>query len=270
MFLFYLICGKLLIELKLGRHVMGPMFENTPTPYGKVHIYSLIISLITFVIFFMLAKKRNDKKDRIVVFIISCVLIATEIWKQVSRYKLLGRYDFAIFPAQLCSIPMFLGFIQVFIKSEKIRDVIYRYITFTGILGGLAMLLVPIVILSPYIFSTIHSLFWHIVLVAQGIYLIRARNIGQNIFKEVLPTTPILLVVVPNAIILNATPYGFNLISLSTKFVNDPPILNELYIRVPYPVYCVLVFLGLVVGLILVDLVVFLIRKIKGAIKHEN
>ena len=95
---------------------MGPMFENMPTPYGKVHIYSLIISLITFVIFFMMAKKRNDKKDRIVVFVVSCLLIATEIWKQVTRYNELGRYDFAIFPAQLCSIPMFLGFIQVFIN----------------------------------------------------------------------------------------------------------------------------------------------------------
>lgn len=249
---------------------MGPMFENIPKPYGWVHICSLIISLITFVIFFIMAKNRNDKKDKIVVFVVSCLLIATEIWKQVARYNELGRYDFSIFPAQLCSIQMFLGFFQVFIKSEKIRDVIYRYITFTGILGGLAVLLVPVIVLNQYILLTIHSLFWHIALVAQGIYLIRARNYGQHVLKESLPTLPILLFFVLNAIILNATPYGFNLMSLSNKYVNNPAILNELYIRVPYPIYCMLVFTGFAGGLMFVNLAVFLIRKIIGAIKNEN
>lgn len=248
---------------------MGPTFENSPQPYGLFHICSLVVSLVVFIIFFMMAKKTSDKKDRIVVFIISCLLIATEIWKQVTRSIDKGSYDFGAFPGQLCSIPMFLGFISMFINNKKVRDVIYRYITFTGILGGLAMLIVPIVIFGNYILFTLHSVFWHIMLVAQGIYLIRSRKYGTNILKEVLPTTPILALVVINAIVLNATPYGFNLMSLSTKFTNDPPILDKLYQLVPYPVYCILVFLGLIVGMMLVDLVVFLIRKVRG-VRHEN
>ena len=92
-------------------------FKEVPKAYGTFHIICLIITLIFCVFCFMLAKKRNTKKDSLVIFIISVILIATEIWKQISRTKLNGGvYPFSIFPFQLCSIPMYLGFIQFFIN----------------------------------------------------------------------------------------------------------------------------------------------------------
>lgn len=251
---------------------MDYTFKEVPKAYGTFHIICLIVSLIFCVFCFMLAKKRNTKKDSLVIFIISIILIATEIWKQISRTKLNGgQYPFYIFPFQLCSIPMYLGFIQFFIKNEKVKETIFVYMTLSGIIGGIAMLTVPIVIFNISIPYTIHSVFWHMVLIGQGIYLIRARKYGKNPLKEVLPCIPIIAIIVTIAVILNATPYGFNLISLSTKFKNDPPLLDAIYQRVSYPFYVVIVFLGLIAGLLLVDLVVFVIRKIfKAGAKHEN
>ena len=251
---------------------MNILFKETPKPYGTFHIIGLIISLIFFVFCFILAKKRNNKKDSVVVLIITLLLIITEIWKQITRTKLNGgAYPFSIFPFQLCSIPMYLGILPIFLKEGKFKETIYKYITFTGLIGGLAMLTVPVVILTNYVLYTIHSLFWHMMLVGQAIYLIRARKYGNHVFKDILPCIPILAVVVATAVILNSTDYGFNLISLSTKFVNDPPILNQLYQSVSYPVYVALVFSGLVAGLLIADFVVFIIRKIfKGKKTNEN
>ena len=100
------------------------------------------------------------------------------------------------------------------------------------------------------------------VLIGQGVYLIRARGYGKKPLKEIIPCIPIIATIVTVAVILNATPYGFNLISLSTKFKNDPPLLDAIYQRVSYPIYVVIVFLGLIAGLLLVDAVVYIIRKI--------
>ena len=251
---------------------MDILFKETPKPYGTFHIISLIISLIFFVFCFILANKRNNKKDSVVVLIITLLLIITEIWKQITRTKLNGGvYPFGIFPFQLCSIPMYLGILPIFLKEGKFKETIYKYITFTGLIGGLAMLTVPVVILTNYVLYTIHSLFWHMMLVGQSIYLIHARKYGNHIFKDIIPCIPILAVVVATAVILNSTDYGFNLISLSTKFVNDPPILNQIYQSVSYPVYVALVFSGLVAGLLIADFVVFIIRKIfKGKKRNEN
>ena len=251
---------------------MNILFKETPKPYGLFHIISLIISLGFFVFCFIFAKKRNVKKDSIFVFIISLILMATEIWKQISRTMLNGGvYPFSIFPFQLCSVPMFLGAIPLFLKEGKIKETLYKYITFTGLVGGLAMIIVPVVILTNYVLYTIHSLFWHMMLVGQSIYLIRARKYGVNIFKDILPCVPILAVVIAIAVTLNATDYGFNLISLSTKFINEPAILNTIYQNVSYPVYVAIVFIGLILGLLIFDFVIYLIRKIftKG-VKHEN
>ena len=160
---------------------MGPTFEKIPTLYGKFHIISLIVCFSYFVFCFMFAKKRSDKKDAIFVFITSMILCLTEVWKQIARIDHNnGQYPFSIFPWQLCSIPMFLGLIPLLCKNQKVKEIIYKYNTLTGILGGLAMLLVPIVIFTNYILFTIHSLLWHTLLVGQGVYLARSRKYGKR------------------------------------------------------------------------------------------
>ena len=250
---------------------MGPTFEKVPELYGTFHIISLIISFIVCILAFIFAKKRSDKKDAIVVFVVSLFLCSTEVWKQVTRIVANnGKYPFSIFPFQLCSIPMFLGLIPIFLKEGKVKDTIYKYITLTGILGGVTMLLVPMVIFTSYIYFTIHSIVWHLALTSQGIYLARSRKYGVNIAEDVVPTIPILAIVITIAVILNATPYGFNLISLSTRFVNEPAILDAIYQRVSYPIYVAIVFLGLTAGFFVLDFIFYLFRKLRGVKKHGN
>ena len=142
---------------------MGPIFKETPTMFSMFHIITMIVSLLICVFFFIFAKKHNDKKDSLVVLGFSLFLFVTEIWKQTVRTIANGgQYPFGIFPFQLCSIPMYLGIIAFFIKNKKVKESIYTYITLTGIIGGVAMLTVPMVIFSNYILFTLHSIAWHI------------------------------------------------------------------------------------------------------------
>ena len=176
-------------------------FKEIPKPYGWFHLLWLGIAFISILIFFKFAEKSNDKKDSFVVFISCLFLLFTEIFKQLFKYYELGqKYNWSTFPFQLCSIPMYLGTISILIKNKNIKETIYRYISFTGIAGGITILLHPVISLSLSIIMCIHSFLWHTILVSLGVYLIHSRDYGKNIFKETFGPSVILLIVIIMAI----------------------------------------------------------------------
>lgn len=253
-------------------------FPEKPQPYGYFHIIWLIIAAIGVIIALNISKKHNKKRDDIVVFSICSFLLLTEIYKQIFLYKGSGdRYNWGSFPFQLCSIPMYLGTIGPFIRNEKVKNTIYKYLAYTGTIGGLAIMLIPNVCLSKLAFLSMHSMLWHSVLVFLGFYLIRSRDLGKTIFKGTLAPGMILFVVMSIALILNFALYpiaqknghGFNMISLSYYQKNDPAILDVIFNIVPYPIYALIVFLGIYSAMPAINSVAYLIRYISSKFKKR-
>ena len=253
-------------------------FDQAPVPYSKFHIIWLLISLVLVTLSFLLARKPNKKRDNIFVFSICFFLLLTEVYKQAYQYVNHGnKYCWYNFPFQLCSIPMFIGSIAPFIKWDKIKDVLYRYLAFTSLIGGLAILLVPYVCLNKNIIITNHSMLWHGLLVSLGVYLIKSRGYGKHILKETISPAIVLFFVCLTALILNfklhpiaqADGMGLNLISLSYYQKNDPPILDMIFQAVPYPIYAITVFFFLYLSMPFVTSCTYIIRLIHSKITNK-
>ena len=251
------------------------VLEEVPKAFGSFHWICLFICLISCIFFYLLAKKRTNKKDFIVITVVISLLIASEIYKQVFHYSLSGKYNWGAFPFQLCSVPMYLGIINLFLKEGKIRDAIYRFMAYTGIIGGAVMMIVADHVLGKYGIMNIHTMFWHTSLLSLGIYIIKARGYGKNILKETISPAIILAIVVVIAVILNFILHepalknnvGVSLISLSYYTTNYPLILDSIFKIVPYPIYVLIVYTLLYLSMPLVTSITYLIRLIYSKIK---
>ena len=61
--------------------------------------------------------------------------------------------------------------------------------------------------------------------------------------------------------------HGFNMISLSYYQKNDPAILDVIFNIVPYPIYALIVFLGIYSAMPAINSVAYLIRYISSKFK---
>jgi len=144
-----------------------------PTSYGPFHIIFMIcgFTLAFFLAYFLSKNKKINPKK--ILFISSIFLIVTEIYKQLFYFFVIGNgsYVFWIFPFQLCSLPMYLGVILYFSKSNLVSSSIKNFMCVFSFLGGVASYLEPSGMHHEYVTLTLHSYIWHLVLVFIGLYI---------------------------------------------------------------------------------------------------
>ena len=71
--------------------------------------------------------------------------------------------------------------------SAGVKDAIYRFLAFFGLIAGIMTIIIPEGFYWNYVTITCHSFFWHTSIVVIGLYLIiangYAKSIG-NFFRE--------------------------------------------------------------------------------------
>ena len=100
-----------------------------------------------------------------------------------------NSYVWWIFPFQLCSVPMYLCIIALFLKPGSFRNGIYGFMTTYNLLGGLMAFIEPSGITHGYWTLTLHAYIWHMMLIFIGIYLIvsgRFAKTGKDYFHATL------------------------------------------------------------------------------------
>lgn len=204
-----------------------------PGMFSWFHLLWLAIMIISSVIMAKtVAKKHSPKYDQIVVLIFSIILIFCEVFKQLFWFEFYGYYRFEIFPFQFCTVPIYVSTFASIIKSEKIKEICYRFLAFYGIIGGLAVMLIPTAVLYTYFVAmSIHSMLWHSILVVMGVYLVASRGYGKNI-KELFIPSLMLLGFVILAIIGNILVYKLH---LGTENCQPGDNLSMFYISPYYP-----------------------------------
>lgn len=204
-----------------------------PGAFSWFHILWLAIMVVACVVFGLtVARKHSPKADRIVISIFSLILIGCEVFKQLFWFEFYEYYRFEIFPFQFCSVPIYVAFIASVIPWDKVREACYRFLAFYGIIGGLAVMLIPNAVLYTYFIPmSIHSMLWHTVLVVMGVYLIISRGYGRNI-REMLTPSAIFLGFVALAIIGNVLVYKLH---LGTPACQPGDNLSMFYISPYYP-----------------------------------
>lgn len=212
---------------------------------------SMIISiLIVFPLFFYtgIKARNNSKVKNLVPFITGTFLILTEVYKQLLvTYHFNWEYHYYIFPFQLCAIPMYTSFLIPFIKNEKIKNSLFAFMAQFGMLGGVAVMLYqPSVLTREDHTLNAHSIIWHELLIALGIFSAAYLNYGksnyQEMIKKYLSGTAVFISVVALAEVLNLLivlnhgyndlTAGGNLFYISMFMYNlDIPIFKEILPR---------------------------------------
>lgn len=179
---------------------------DLPRPYGAVHLTFFIGGLL---ISFYMAKRlktAREKTNRRLIFGIGLFLTATEIYKQLYFYFVIGNssYIWEVFPFQPCSVAMYLCLALPFIKNKKVTALFYNYLTIYVGFGGIVTYFVPISILTTHLSINLHTLLWHMLLIFLSIYLIMSGKISFS-KKAYISATKLYLVLCGVAFLINYT-----------------------------------------------------------------
>ena len=204
-----------------------------PGMFSWFHIlWVALMILFTFWICKRFAVKHDPALDRKIVGIFAAVLVLGEIFKQLFWFAYYGYYRWEIFPFQFCSVPIYVSVFAVLVPSEKVREVCYRFLAFFGIIGGLAVMAVPCAVLYTYFVAiSLHSMIWHAILVAMGVYLIVSRGYGKNI-QELRTPFLVYLGFIALALIGNVLVYKLH---LGTDACQSGDNLSMFYLSPYYP-----------------------------------
>ena len=204
-----------------------------PGMFSWFHLLWLGIMILgSIIISITVGKKHNPKYDWVVIAVFSVILVVCEVFKQLFWWEFYGYYRFEIFPYQFCTVPIYVAIATTLIPSRKAKELCYKFLAFYGIIGGLAVMLIPTAVLYTYFIPmSIHSMLWHSVLVIMGVYLIVSRGYGKRI-KELFSPCLLFLCFIALAIIGNILVYKLH---LGTPACQPGDNLSMFYISPYYP-----------------------------------
>ena len=162
-------------------------WEMTPPPaYGTFHLSFTFIGIALCFLLGYKLRNVSERTNKIILFSTGAFLILTEIYKQLFYYFYMSnpegvnQYDWWIFPFQLCSVPMYLCIIAVFLKPGPVQNGIYGFMTTYNLLGGLMAFIEPSGITHGYWTLTLHAYLWHMSLIFIGVYLIMSGRCAKK------------------------------------------------------------------------------------------
>ena len=191
----------------MDKFMAATAWEMTPPPaYGAFHLSFTFIGVALCILISYKLRNLGERGHKTVMLCVGLFLVITEIYKQCFYYFFREdhEYNFSIFPFQLCSVPMYLCLIAVFLKPGKIRDGIYGFMTTYNLLGGIMAFIEPSGITHKYWTLTLHAYLWHMSLIFIGVYLIMSGHFAKT-KKDYIYATVTFLVLCAVAFTINVS-----------------------------------------------------------------
>ena len=249
---------------------------NKPKPYGLFHLIWIFITIISIIILFKLRKKYSEKQLKIVLGIYGIVALIFEIIKQLIwsfNYNEITKniswdYEWYAAPFQLCTTPIFISIICLFLKNSKIRNSMLSYMAFITILGGLLTILIPTSCFVNDTLINIHTMWLHCGSFVVSIYLLisGAIKIDKKSFKGAFTVfllfvliAEFLNIVIYNTGILNGE--TFNMFYISPYFISSLPVFDILQQKLPFVLYLLTYIFAIFIGSISVYYISYKIKE---------
>jgi len=177
---------------------------TTPSSYGLFHLSFTFIGIAVCILLAYIFRNLSERGHKIVLGCVGGFLILTEIYKQLFYYFYMSdnSYVWWIFPFQLCSVPMYLCVIAIFLNPGSFRNGIYGFMTTYNLLGGIMAFIEPSGINHGYWTLTLHAYIWHMMLIFIGIYLIMSGH-GAKTRKDYFHATLTFLLLCAVAFSIN-------------------------------------------------------------------
>ena len=251
---------------------------ETPKMYGWFHLLCGFITFF-FIIFLYLKKKKNyEKQLKKVLATYGIIALLLELLKQISwafNYDPITKiitweYEWYAAPFQLCTTPIYVSLICLFLKKGKTRDSLLSYLAFVTILGSIATVIYPESCFVSDILINIHTMWLHCGSFVVSIYLITNNIVKLNkenfknsiiVFLIFLLLAFIMNIVVYNSGILNGQ--TFNMFYISPYFISSLPIFNIIQENVPYILFLLIYIIAISLGSFVIYIISSLIKNKK-------
>lgn len=239
---------------------------ETPKPFGWFHLLWLGLTILSIFILYKLKGKYSEKQLKIVLLIYGVIAFLLELIKQVIwsfNYDpvtnlVTWEYQWYSAPFQLCTTPIFVSLICLFLKKNKVRDSLLSYMAFITIIGSIATIIMPDSCFVQTIEVNIHTMWLHYGSFVVSIYLLMTGEV-KVVQKNLVNAFIVFLIFVGLAELLNVIVYNsgilngdtFNMFYISPYFVSDLPVFNIIQERIPFIMFLLFyisaVFLGSVI-----------------------
>jgi len=217
---------------------------ETPKPYGTFHSVWLFCTVIVIILLSLIRKRNNDTQLKCILGIYGIVAFILEMLKQliwaidydVSTSAFLWDYEWYAFPFQLCTTPIYVSLICLFLKKNKLRDSLLAYMAYTTIWGSILSALIPDSLFVSDLLVDIHTMWLHLGSLVVSVYLIMSREVvvtkksffnAITVFISFVIIANILNIAIYNSGILNGE--TFNMFYISPYFDSSLPVFDIIY-----------------------------------------
>ena len=245
--------------------LQGEMTE--PTAFGWFHILWLVLVVITIFVLYKNKKYYSENQLKKVLGIYGIVALILELLKQLIwtfNYDSITNivtwdYEWYAFPFQLCTTPIFVSIICLFLKKGNIRNNLLSYMAYITILGSISTMLIPDSCFVSDILVNIHTMWLHLGSFVVSVYLLMSGEVKINIsalksaiivFLIFVGIAELMNIVVYNLGILNGE--TFNMFYISPYFISHLPIFDVIQQNVAYPLYFLFYISVITVGTLLI------------------
>lgn len=249
----------------------------TPKPYGAFHLLWLGLTIAVIVFLCFVKKKHSEKRLKWILGIYGVTSFILEALKQliwsVEYNEGLGAfvwdYQWYAAPFQLCTMPIYICLMCLFLNKGKVRDALLAFVAYTTILGSIASAIIPDQLFVSDILINVHAMWLHLGSLVVSIYLLMSGEVKINI-KSLLMGLVVFIIVVIFANTLNVVIYNsgilngetFNMLYISPYFESTLPVFDSIYNNVPYIVFLALYIIALSLGSYMIFVVAKGISKI--------
>ena len=236
---------------------------NTPKAFGWFHLMWIFITIFSLLLLFKLRKKYSDKQLKIVLGVYGIIALILEVTKQIMwsfNYDaasgiITWDYQWYAAPFQLCTTPIFVSIICLFLKEGKLRNALLSYMAFITILGGFITILIPDSCFVSDILINIHTMWLHCgsfvvssYLIMTGAVKLEKQNLinAFKVFIVFVLIAEVLNIVIYNMDILNGE--TFNMFYISPYFTSTLPVFNVLQENLPFILYLITYIIAICLG----------------------
>lgn len=233
---------------------------KTPNQYfGTLHIISIVVMLCCAACGIYLGIKYRDakydkKKDK-AMSILGFVFVALEAFKIIFRVAADAGADERLISFQICSIPLWLLPWIAYMKEGKLKKSFIGFVSFQSFTAAFFFFVKPAAIVMSesnfnYIVLSMHSLLWHCLMVASGLFaMVAYRLLTKEGFKTLVYSYILWVICAVVAMILNIIIGGkIDLFSIAPNTDFSYPLLGVFFKSPkPYPLFFIsfLIYYGL-------------------------
>jgi len=251
---------------------------KTPIPYGAFHLIWLFCALLIIVVLYYKRKNNCEKQLKLILGIYGIIAFVLEFLKQIIwsveydtlTNSFLWDYQWYAFPFQLCTTPIYVCLISLFLKKNKVRDALLSYMAFTTILGSISSALLPDSLFVSDLLVDIHTMCLHLGSLVVSVYLLMSKEVVTTkksfinsiiVFSIFILIANILNIIIYNSGILNGE--SFNMFYISPYFESSLPIFDEIQANVPYPIFLISYIVILTLGSYIIYNIAKLLNRLK-------